>query len=151
MNNICMNKYGEDLKKIFNDKYSKIDSFVVFCEYLGDGSFSGQHISSDIKDVILFDVNQYKRGFIPPKEFIDNFGSLHIPKVVYHGKYDVDLINSVRNNKFNLFEGVVAKGIDGKNIWMTKIKTNEWLLKVKSIYGEKKLLEELNNDVSLMI
>lgn len=148
---IFLKKYGEDLKNIFNVKYSKIDSFVVFCEYLGDGSFSGQHIPSDVKDVILFDVNQYKRGFIPPKEFIDNFGHLHIPKLIYHGKYDMDLINSVKNNKFNLSEGVIAKGIDGKNIWMAKIKTNEWLLRVKSIYGEKKLLEELNNDLSLLV
>jgi len=34
---------------------------------------------------------------------------------------------------------------------MTKIKTHEWLQKVKGIHGDAKLLEELNGDTSLMI
>ena len=33
---------------------------------------------------------------------------------------------------------------------MTKIKTIEWLNKVKDLYGEKGLLEELNNDKKLL-
>jgi hypothetical protein len=146
---IFLNKYGDDLQKTFLDKYSKVESFVVFGEYLGEGSFSGQHTDSE-KDVVLFDINQYKRGFIPPKEFINNFGHLHIPDVIYHGKYDQDLISSVKNNK-SLSEGVVVKGIEGKEVWMTKIKTNDWLEKVRVLFGDKKLLEEVNNDKSLLV
>lgn len=33
---------------------------------------------------------------------------------------------------------------------MTKIKTIEWLNKVKELYGEKALLEELNNNKKLL-
>lgn len=146
---IFINKYNEDLSKIFQDKYSKVESFVVFAEYLGENSFAGQHENSDIKDVVVFDINQYKRGFIPPKEFIDNFGHIHTPSIIYTGKYDLDLIKSVKDNKYNLSEGVIVKGFE-KEIWMTKIKTNEWLDKVRSIFGEKKLLEEINNDVSIL-
>lgn len=146
---IFINKYNEDLSRIFRDKYSKVESFVVFGEYLGENSFAGQHVNSDIKDVVVFDVNQYKRGFIPPKEFIDNFGHIHTPSIIYNGKYDVDLIKSIKENRYNLSEGVIIKGFE-KEIWMTKIKTNEWLNKVRSIFGEKKLLEEINNDVSIL-
>lgn len=134
---IFLNKYGIDLEKIFIDNYKKVESFVAFCEYVGDNSFSGQHVGSDEKDTILFDINQYKRGMIPPKEFIDNFGHLHIPKVIYQGKYNQDLIDSVKNNKYGLKEGVVVKGLIGKEVWMNKIKTNEWLEKVKIKFGEK--------------
>jgi hypothetical protein len=48
----------------------------------------------------------------------------------------------------------VAKGVEkikGKdNIWMVKIKTNEWLNKVKDKLGQKALLLEVNNDASLI-
>ena len=38
---------------------------------------------------------------------------------------------------------------EGKIIWQAKVKTIEWLKKVKSKLGEKALLEELNNDKNL--
>jgi hypothetical protein len=147
---LFLNKYGDDLHRVFVNKYSKVESFVVFCEYLGEKSFAGQHDINDIKDVVLFDVNQYKRGFIPPMEFIDNFGHLHIPKVIYQGRYGQDLINSVKLNQYKLSEGVIVKGIEGKEIWMTKIKTNDWLERVRMVFGEKKLLEEVNGDKSIL-
>lgn len=37
---------------------------VVFGEYLGENSFAVQYLDSDKKDIVLFDVNLYKRGFI---------------------------------------------------------------------------------------
>lgn len=150
---IFLNKYSEDLNRIFRDKYSKVDSFVVFGEFIGDNSFAGQHVDSDVKDVILFDINQYKRGIITPYEFLENFGHLHIPSIVYEGEYDIDLISYIRENK-TLKEGVIAKGIlkrknSKEEAWMTKIKTDIWLNKVKEKFGEKYLMEELNNDKEL--
>lgn len=152
---LFLNKYGEDLDRIFRSKYKSVESFVVFGEYFGEKSFAGQHVEEDEKDVILFDVSQYKRGFIPPHEFIDNFGQLHIPKLIHKGVYDENLIKSVRENTLNLEEGIVCKGVmktkrEGQIIWMSKIKTNEWLNKVKLLYGEKALLDEFNNDKKLM-
>lgn len=151
---IFLNKYSEDLNRIFRDKYNKVDSFVVFGEFIGENSFAGQHVDSDVKDVILFDINQYKRGIITPYEFLENFGHLHIPSIVYEGEYDIDLINYIRENK-TLKEGVIAKGIlkrknSKEEAWMTKIKTDIWLGKVKEKFGEKYLMEELNNDSELI-
>jgi hypothetical protein len=147
---IFLNKYGEDLNRIFRDRYGKVESFVVFGEYVGENSFAGQHMESDIKDVILFDVSAYKRGFVGPEEFLKNFGRLDIPRVVYQGKYNDDLIKSVRENRHGLKEGVIVKGQNRKEVWMAKIKTNEWLEKVREKFGEKYLMEELNNDKTLM-
>lgn len=153
---IFLNKYGDELDRIFRTKYKKIESFVVFGEFVGENSFAGQHVDTDDKDVIIFDINQYKKGIISPYEFIDNFGHLDIPNVIYRGEYTNDLIKDIRDNKYNLSEGVIVKGVQktrkGANeIWMVKIKTNQWLQRVKDKFGEKYLLEELNNDKTLLI
>lgn len=155
---IFLNKYGDDLERVFESKYKKVENFVVFGEFLGENSFAGQHLESDIKDIIIFDINQYKRGLINPFEFVENFGHLHIPEIVYEGRYTEELISDVNLNKLKygkLKEGIIAKGMyrnkSGKEEpWQVKIKTNDWLLQVKSKFGEKYLLDELNGDYSLL-
>jgi len=152
---IFLNKYGDDLEKVFRKTYSNALSVVVFGEYVGENSFAGQHKEEDEKDVVLFDVNLYKKGFISPKDFYNNFGHLHIPKLIYKGEYNTDLIKDIKNNIWGLKEGVICKGTrktkGDEIIWMTKIKTIEWLEQIKSLYGEKYLLDELNKDKSLLI
>ena len=152
---LFLNKYGDDLDRIFRSKYKSVENFVVFAEFFGKNSFAGQHIVSDKKDIILFDVNQYKRGFLPPQEFVDRFGIVEIPKIVYQGTYDHLLIKSVKNNELNLEEGVVCKGFmktkrEGNIVWMSKIKTDSWIKQVKLLYGEKFLKEEFNNDFNMI-
>ena len=151
---IFMDKYSNDLGKVFKSEYSNVENIVVFCEFVGENSFAGQHVIEDVKDVVLFDVNLYKKGFIHPKDFIDNFGHLHIPKLIYKGEYNNDLIRNVRDNIWNLKEGVICKGSrktkGDQVVWMTKIKTNEWLKKIKDKLGYKALLDEVNGDDSLL-
>ena len=55
------NKYGDSLPKVFRDNksYKRIESFVVFAEYVGENSFAGRHLDEDKKDIILFDVIKY--------------------------------------------------------------------------------------------
>ena len=151
---LFLEKYGDSIPKVFVDKYKKVENFVVFSEYVGKNSFAGYHQKGDKMDMILFDVNQYKRGFITPWEFLDNFGHLDIPRVIYQGKYSEELIENIKNNKFNLKEGIIAKGSfrdknNKEEIWMVKIKNIEWLKKVKDRFGEKAFLLELNNDKQL--
>ena len=154
---IFLNKYGDDLEHIFRTKYRKVENFVIFGEFVGQNSFAGQHVETDNKDIILFDVDQYRRGLISPFEFFENFGHLHIPDVVYRGKYTEELIENVKLNKLpygNLEEGIVVKGMsktkNGKEEpWQVKIKTNKWLQLIKQKFGEKYLLEELNGDTEL--
>ena len=152
---IFLNKYNEDLCRIFMDKYPRIINVVVFGEFFGENSFSGQHDLSDEKDICIFDISLYKRGIISPYEFLDNFGHLDVPIVIYEGKYNMHFINNVRNNIYDLDEGVVCKGIIknkkyGDQIWMSKIKTNTWLRKVREKLGEKYLLDEVEGDKSLL-
>jgi hypothetical protein len=146
---IFLDKYGDDLESVFKKKYSNIESVVVFGEFFGENSFAGQHDPGDKKDIVMFDVNLYKRGFITPGEFVDNFGHLDIPKLIYKGVYDLDLIGEIRNS--NLKEGVICKGVKKTKgdeiVWMTKIKTNEWLLKLKEKYGQSALIEDIGSEL----
>ena len=154
---LFLDKYGDSLPKIFMKEYKKIESFVVFSEFVGENSFAGYHDPDDVKDIILFDVNGHRKGFLPPEEFIRNFGELHIPEIIYEGEYNYKLINNVQKNLWDLKEGVICKGTfktkksNTDQVWMTKIKTKEWLRKVKDKLGDKALLEEVNGDRSLLI
>lgn len=67
----------------------------------------------------------------------------------------MDFVQSIRNNEYNLKEGVIVKGViktkkQKDEIWMVKVKTTEWLQKVKALHGERALLEELNGDKRLL-
>ena len=88
--------------------------------------------------MILFDVNVHKKGILDPKTFLKLFGHLHIPELVYEGNLNEPFIQAVRENKLDikLNEGVVCKGGSGHNLWMAKIKTWEYLEKLKSRKGD---------------
>ena len=149
---IFMNKYSEDLNRVFRDNklYRNTDSFIAFGEFFGENSFAGQHDDNDDMDVVIFDINQYKKGFIPPGDFIKNFGHLNIPQVIYQGYLTGEFIESVRKSTV-LKEGVVIKGYQkGNEVWMSKIKTNRWLMDVREKLGEKALLEEFNGDIKMI-
>jgi hypothetical protein len=140
--------YADDLTAVFRDKYRDTQNFVVFFEYFGDNSFAGWHDPKDEKRVVLFDVNQYKKGFIEAKEFVKNFGHLEIPEIIYEGKYSRELVHRIKDS--DLHEGVVCKGIRKKLVWMTKIKSNKWLDRLRNLKGEIALAKELNGDLSLL-
>ena len=138
----------------FENKYFRnVDQVTLFCEYFGENSFAGRHFPEDKKDVMLFDILVYKKGFIKPKDFIELFGHLPIPNVVYQGNYNKALIDNIRN-RTDLMEGVVCKGVrktkGNELVWMVKIKTNQWLFRLKDKFGEQELLREMNNDSILM-
>lgn len=141
---VFLEKYGEALEKVFRDTkdYNKRDSFIVFGEFFGPNSFAGIHKDDDSKDVVLFDVWIHKVGMIGPKEFVKNFGHLHIPDVIYEGNLNVEFVNAVRRNDYNLHEGVICKwGKTGKwkkDLHMCKIKTISYIDRVKALYSTGK-------------
>ena len=153
--NLFLNKYSEDLERTFRDNraYRNTEAFVVFGEYFGENSFAGQHDPNDDMDIVIFDINQYKKGFIPPRDFIRNFGHVHIPELIYQGELTDDFIESIRNDS-TLKEGVVIKGTRQTKgldmVWMSKIKTNVWLEKIREKLGEKALIEEFNGKIELI-
>jgi len=130
---LFLNKYNESLSKIFRSReYRNILSFVCYAELVGTKSAFGQHeFGNDVFDIVLFDVDQYKKGFVSPRDFVKDFGSTGIPRVVYEGNLNKELVEQVKNNEFNLTEGVICKGITvtrkGRpELYYCKIKTNDW-------------------------
>jgi hypothetical protein len=147
---IFMNKYAEPLDKIFreNKYYRGIKKINIYLEYLGENSFAGQHNQDDEKDLVLFDVEKFTKGFVEPSNFIKQFGHLDIPEIIYQGIYTEDFVKEIKYNT-DLDEGVVCKGVSEGNIWMVKIKTYKWLDAVKDKFGINYIKEDFNFDVSL--
>jgi hypothetical protein len=152
---VFLNKYGDAIPKVLRDEkeYRGITEVIVFCEWVGPNSFAGIHDPNDTLDVVLFDVNPYKKGIISPRQFIKHFGHLDIPRTIFVGNFNQEFINDVRKGRYDVKEGVVAKGNkpNGRpphNYWCAKIKTLGWLaeLKRKSEYIESLRLVLAENE-----
>lgn len=103
---------------------------------------------------LLFDALLYKKGFVAPKDFIRQFENIDTPRLIYSGLYSSEIVTEIRENVLKLNEGAVFKGVrktKGQDIvWMVKVKTNEWLLKVKEKLSQEGLIKELNGDMNLV-
>jgi len=122
-------------------------NIVLFFEFFGEKSFAGYHHDDDNHQLVLIDVDVYKKGLLPPREFINIFGELPIPKLLHHGKCNASFVESVRNSTLDgmPFEGVVCKAHRPKrgNI-MFKLKSHAWLSKVKEKFADSpELLHDL--------
>jgi len=111
---------------------------IVFCELWGPSSFCGIHKENEALKLTPIDVAIHKKGIMLPRLFVNTFGHLDIAKVVYEGNFNRQFIEDVRDGKYPVTEGVVAKGvIQGKKanpqhgLWMAKVKTRHWLDELK--------------------
>jgi hypothetical protein len=147
-----MEKYSENLMYVFGRKYNqdRRANFTVFGEYVGPNSFAGRHLTGDLMDIVIFDVWIYKKGWVKPQKFIDNFGHLNIPKLVYEGEMTKDFISDIQTNKYKLDEGVIAKGEQDNDVFMCKVKTRSWLNKVKTNFGDKFLMNDIDGDKRIL-
>ncbi len=136
---IFHNTLADPLEKIFRDNYRDSQKVTVFAEYFGENSFAGQHEDEEHK-LVLIDTKIYKKGFISPREFLKNFckplGDL-AAQVVYDGNMNAEFVQNVRDNKYDLFEGVVCKGGSGHKLWRCKIKTDEYRTKLINHFGHR--------------
>lgn len=137
-------KYEESLTRIFKSKdYRNTLSFVCFAELIGTKSSYGQHeFGNDKFDITLFDISQYKRGLIPPRQFVKDFHSVGIPRIVYEGNLNQDLVRRVKENEFGLTEGVIGKGVlqnrkGNDTLYYCKIKTDQWFEGLRAKYPER--------------
>jgi len=143
-------KYEDELAKVFTNKDNRdILNFVCFFEFLGLKSEFGQHSEDDEHTVTLIDVNRYKKGIVPPKQFLKEYGHLNIPKVIYEGNLNHKLREDIWNNvplqnNTELIEGVVCKGLvhTKKNelVYMCKLKTKQWIDRLRNKVGEDSIL-----------
>lgn len=144
---IFKEKYEEPLSHIFTTKkYRDILSFVCFAEFSGEKSAFGRHELDDNFDVTLFDISRYKKGLIPPKDFIDDFGDTGIPNLVYSGNLNKEFIRKVKRNEFGLKEGVIGKGKvntkkGNEQLYYCKVKTEDWFTRLRAL-GDLKLFED---------
>lgn len=140
---IFENKYAERLDKIFNEEkiFRGVDIITVYAEFYGEHSFAGQHDWKEEHDLVIFDMFLYKKDFLKPRDFIDIFNHLDIPTIIYNGILDQYIIEKIRSNLFGLKEGVVFKGVQDNKVFMTKLKTDSWIKRVRELYGEKNDVE----------
>jgi len=144
---LFMETYAEDLERIFKNhkRFRNIDRVMVFTEFFGKESFAGLHKKYDpTQEVMLFDVNIHKYGFLGPRDFIKIFGNIKIARKVYEGKANGSFFEAIRNGQYDvprkgewdIFEGVVCKGgSGGTDLWMAKVKTNKFKKKLQEIYS----------------
>ena len=91
--NLIKTKYEKDLTDIF--KKERYEEVVCFFEFFGPNSFAGMHDPNDTLDVLLFDLDVYKYGLLPPREFIKLTGKIDTPSVLYEGRPTQEFIKSV--------------------------------------------------------
>jgi hypothetical protein len=136
-------KYADIVDERFrtHKAFRNVDTITLYGEFVGQNSFAGWHVWEEPQDIFFFDAWLYKKGFLGPSEFYSEFRDISIPKLVYKGPLTEEFIKDVQENKYNLKEGVVYKFVDNKEIVRAKIKTQEWLDKIKENFGVEKMLE----------
>jgi hypothetical protein len=129
---------GLDLVLRTHEPYTGYQSVRAFAEFLGTGSFAGMHRADDPKELRLFDVELEGYGFVNPWQFVEDFGHLSSARVVYQGKLTGKFIEDVRTGRYNVAEGVIAKGgTGGLDVWMCKIKTLAYLARLQQSFAER--------------
>lgn len=131
---------ADGLEAVFraSPKYGEAQGFKAFAEFLGPNSFAGLHKGDDPKELRLFDVAADPGGFVGPGMFVEDFGHLPIPRIVYEGKLTGKFADDVRRGRYGVAEGVVCKGgAGGSDIWMVKIKTDAYLERLKRAFADR--------------
>jgi len=106
----------------------KVERITAFTEFFSESSFAGYHEHDEAKQLKLFDVFVFKKGFVPPKQFAKLFGRNEwCAEVVYEGNMSQEFVEDVRNGKYPVYEGVICKGED----WNAKVKTLEFLNRLR--------------------
>jgi hypothetical protein len=137
--------YEKQLEQIISDHWRHEREIVFFGEYFGPNSFAGFHVLTEPMKFVLFDtmIGHKNRKFLLPQEFVKIFsGTVEIPRVIYEGNLNDQLISDVRVGKYDVNEGVICKGRERTgaacgHVWMAKIKTQAYLDRLKAKFGEK--------------
>ena len=116
---------------------------IVFAEFFGPNSFAGRH-ENEPHSIVPFDIliGHKQRKFMRPQDFVGLADEgIPIPRVIGRMNLTDQLIQDVRNDKFNTFEGVICKGTQlvgnaAGGIWMCKIKTQNYLNKLKERFTD---------------
>ena len=133
---LFMEKFEKDLTSVFKtEKYKKVERFLCYFELFGEDSEFGQHDVEQPFDLVLLDVDVYKKGYVKPYDFIKDFGHLKIPRVIHDGILDAEFVQRIKNDE-TLDEGVICKTVlkkkkGGEEMYHCKIKTKNWMKRLK--------------------
>lgn len=128
---IFLGTMGDEIARRCQKLERGVQRIIVFTEFFGPSSFAGQHVQDEPKELRLIEANLFKRGLMKPRLFSDLFGDLpYCAQVVYEGNLNKPFIEDVREGRYPVWEGVVAKGED----FMVKIKTNAYMQKLMEVY-----------------
>lgn len=113
----------------------KVERITAFTEYFGPSSFAGQHDWDEPKQLILFDVSTYKKGFIRPQQFVELFGKTgYGAQPIYKGRFTEELKQDVLLGRLAVNEGVIVKGTTDE--FTVKLKTASWYARLKERFAE---------------
>ena len=131
---LFLDNLGDEIvRRVKHDFVKNPERITVFTEFFGKSSFAGSHDDDEEKELRLFDVFIFKKGFVKPVQFMKSFGDLpQCAEVVYEGNLNSQFISDIRAGKYDVLEGVIAKGDD----FMVKIKTEAYLQKLKSQFKD---------------
>ena len=147
----CRDAIIEEYSETLSSRLSKLkaESAVCFFEWVGPESFAGNHGDVSKNKPYLIDVAIYKKGMMPIEQYLKISEGIPSPRLLHVGKIYEDFFQAVRNRTLEgmTFEGVVGKGEHSKQLGhaiMFKIKSNDWLNKLKTICnGDMALYERL--------
>jgi hypothetical protein len=112
---------------------------ILFTEFSGEKSFAGQHQNDDHKKLTLFDIAINGR-LIDPYKFVEITSTIKhnfsLPKILYKGKYSGQLVEDIRKDKYNIKEGAVIKGVVDNEVYMTKVKTDNYMYKLMNEFKD---------------
>lgn len=126
---------GQVIVDTVNHAYGrKVERITAFTEFFGPSSFAGSHDPDEQKQLKLFDVFVFKKGFIPANQFVKLFKRHDwTAEVVYQGNMNREFVDDVRNGKYPVYEGVICKGDE----WSAKIKTIQYLDRLKNEFEDQ--------------
>jgi len=137
-NTICLfnDKLRDTLTSLLCQHKSYCNSNItIFTEFYGPNSFAGGHSDNDEdndrQDLVIIDI-AINNKIISPEVLIKDFAAFNVARIVYRGKYTGQFTKDVRDGKYNVDEGVVCKGIVNNEVFMTKVKTNDYLRRLKN-------------------
>ena len=130
-------RLGEQMERVARDH--KWPSVIVYCEFYGLQSLGGQHVEDDPMELTVIDVNPYKKGFVPPVDFLKLFGELG-PEYLGYLTWTPEFIEQVKRGEVDgaSFEGVVGKLAEGRHIRRFKTKTLAWKEAILEKYGHER-------------
>jgi len=142
---LVQDKYTDDLGRVF--RRERLDKVTCFFEFFGPSSFAGQHVENEDHQVLLFDIDVYKKGLLDPPDYLKLVGDLDIAQLLYTGRAGPLFEETVRDSQLEgmTFEGVVCKALQkNRTPVMFKIKTKAWIAKLREFCaGDLKMFDLL--------